>query len=270
MLVETSDGVRFTKLRGAGQGTGALVAEIIVGALCDALGLNTPARSLVRIPRGVESTDRNDELRWLLDASEGLNLGFAYLDGARNLELSQLDDVNRDDAAAIVWLDGLVMNPDRTRRNPNLMWWRDRLWLIDHGAALGFQYAWSSVSELSTGLPMPTHEPHLLARPRHGPRRLGRHLRRATHPRSDRGRRRPGARRFSGSATSRREARHAGFDPSSARGVWGVPLEATEGPAPLGGRRAAGPRAATWAARLVAATESKVGAGLGAGLRKPR
>lgn len=162
VLVETSDGVRFTKLRGAGQGTGALVAEIIVGALCDALGLKTPARTLVRLPRDVESVDRNDELRALLDASEGLNLGFAFLDGAKNLELDQLDRVNRDDAAAIVWLDGLVLNPDRTRRNPNLMWWRDRLWLIDHGAALGFQYTWSSVSELSTGLPMPAHDPHLL------------------------------------------------------------------------------------------------------------
>jgi HipA-like kinase len=162
VLVETSRGVRFTKLRGAGQGTGALVAEIIVSALCDALGLNTPARSLVQLPRDVESADRNDELRWLLDASEGLNLGFAFLDGAKYLELSQIDDVNRDDAAAIVWLDGLVMNPDRTRRNPNLMWWHGQLWLIDHGAALGFQYAWSSVSELSTGLPMPAHEPHLL------------------------------------------------------------------------------------------------------------
>jgi hypothetical protein len=162
VLVETNDGVRFTKLRGAGQGTGALVAETIVGALCDALGLDTPARSLVRIPSGLESVDRNDELRSLLDASVGLNLGFAFLDGARNVGENEIDRINADDAAAIVWLDRLVLNPDRTRRNPNLMWWHDRLWLIDHGAALGFQYAWSSVSELSTGLPMPAHDPHLL------------------------------------------------------------------------------------------------------------
>lgn len=162
VLVETSDGVRFTKLRGAGQGTGALVAEIVVGALCDALGLNTPTRSLVRIAADIESVDKNDELRSLLDASAGVNLGFAFLEGAKNLAVNEIDRVNRDDAAAIVWLDRLVLNPDRTHRNPNLMWWHDRLWLIDHGAALGFQYAWSSVSELSTGLPMPTHDPHLL------------------------------------------------------------------------------------------------------------
>jgi hypothetical protein len=34
--------------------------------------------------------------------------------------------------------------------------------LIDHGASLGFQYAWSNVSEDSTGVPAPGVEPHLL------------------------------------------------------------------------------------------------------------
>ena len=39
-------------------------------------------------------------------------------------------------AAAIVWLDALVENVDRTPRNPNLLLWHGDLWLIDHGAAL--------------------------------------------------------------------------------------------------------------------------------------
>lgn len=162
VLAETDGGVRFTKLRGAGQGTGALVAEVIVATLAERLGLDVPARSLVRFERGIESLDRDGELRTLLDASEGINLGFAYLDGARVLTAADVDKVNPDDAAAIVWLDGLAMNPDRTARNPNLMWWRNRLWLIDHGAALGFQYGWSSVSETSPTLPVPSIEPHLL------------------------------------------------------------------------------------------------------------
>ncbi|HEY9226065.1 MAG TPA: HipA family kinase [Gemmatimonadaceae bacterium] len=161
-LVETSDGLRFTKLRGAGQGTGPLVAEIVVAVLAEALGLHVPARSLVVFEGRIESMDRDGELRHLLDASEGVNLGFAYLEGARMLSPNELERVNADDAAAIVWLDRLVLNPDRTHRNPNLMWWRDRLWLIDHGAALGFQYAWSSVSESSTSRPLMTFEPHVL------------------------------------------------------------------------------------------------------------
>jgi hypothetical protein len=161
-MVDADGGPWFTKLRGAGQGTGALVAEVVVGALAEAVGLNVPGRSLVRVRPGIESLDRDGELRSLLDASVGLNLGFVYLDGARDLTPAQIDRVNRDDAAAIVWLDGLVMNPDRTPRNPNLLWWHNGLWLIDHGASLGFQYEWSAVSESSTGLPAPGAEPHLL------------------------------------------------------------------------------------------------------------
>ena len=43
-------------------------------------------------------------------------------------------------AAEIVWLDALVTNVDRSARNPNLLLWHDRLWLIDHGAALYLQH----------------------------------------------------------------------------------------------------------------------------------
>lgn len=44
--------------------------------------------------------------------------------------------LDRDLAAAIVWFDALVLNVDRSARNPNLLTWHERLWLIDHGAAL--------------------------------------------------------------------------------------------------------------------------------------
>jgi hypothetical protein len=162
VLVETDDGVRFTKLRGAAQGTGALVAEMIVASLAEALGLSTPARALVQIEHGIESVDRNGELRHLLDASAGINLGFAYLDGAHVLKPEDVERVNRDDAAAIVWLDRFVMNPDRADRNTNLLWWHNALWLIDHGAALGFQYEWSAVSEATPARSVSWFEPHVL------------------------------------------------------------------------------------------------------------
>ena len=40
----------------------------------------------------------------------------------------------------MVWLDALATNVDRTPRNPNLLLWHERLWLIDHGAALYLQH----------------------------------------------------------------------------------------------------------------------------------
>src|SRR5947209_421702 len=62
----------------------------------------------------------------------------------------------------VEWLDALVMNPDRTPRNPNMMWWRERLWLIDHGVALGFQYAWENVNEDAPSRVFRTRQAHVL------------------------------------------------------------------------------------------------------------
>jgi hypothetical protein len=160
-LIETTDGLRFTKFRGAGQGTAPLVAEIVVGDIAELLGLNVPARSLVHIPRGIPSLDPDGELAHLITASEGVNLGFTYLDGARPLTEREIGEISDDDAAAILWLDALVLNPDRTARNPNLLRWHDAMWLIDHGAALGFQYVWASVTEETPRRPFTVWEPHV-------------------------------------------------------------------------------------------------------------
>lgn len=162
VVVETEAGTRFTKLRGAGQGVQPLIAEIIVGSIAEAIGLRVPRRSLVTIEPGIASTNRRDELRDLLDRSVGLNLGFEYLDGARLVLPSEIDRISSDDAAAILWLDAFVLNPDRTTRNTNLLWYRDRLWLIDHGAALAFQYSWSDVTESAPARPFVPADPHVL------------------------------------------------------------------------------------------------------------
>jgi hypothetical protein len=148
VVIETDQGSRlFTKLRGAAQGTSALVAEIIVAALAEAIGLRVPARSLVLIDDQMTSEDHNDELADLLVRSQGYNLGFQLLEGAQDFRPAHLDRISSDAASRIVWLDGLVMNPDRTAKNPNLMMLRNEPWLIDHGATLGFQHNWASVTE---------------------------------------------------------------------------------------------------------------------------
>lgn len=162
VLVETDAGPRFAKLRGAGQGVPPLVAEIVVARIAEAIGLRVPQPVLIEVPNAIESANRRDELRDLLDRSVGVNLGFDYLDGASMFVAADADRVSSDDATAIIWLDALVMNPDRTARNPNLMWWQDRLWLIDHGAALGFQYSWEDVTEDAPTRAFVTGDPHVL------------------------------------------------------------------------------------------------------------
>src|SRR6185503_11281063 len=86
VLIETDAGVFHTKLRGAAQAPASLVAEIIVGALADALGLSVPARALIDIPPDVPVDDPHQELADLLRRSIGRNLGFQYISHVRSFE----------------------------------------------------------------------------------------------------------------------------------------------------------------------------------------
>jgi hypothetical protein len=65
-------------------------------------------------------------------------------------------------AARLVWLDALVTNPDRTHRNPNLLVWRRRPWLIDHGAALYVHHDWPSLTPDKVQAPFPLIAGHVL------------------------------------------------------------------------------------------------------------
>jgi hypothetical protein len=149
VVVETPGGRFLVKLRGAAQGVPPLIAEIIVAELAGALGLPVPERVLVTLDETVPSDDRNDELGDLLARSRGTNLGFRFLDGATDLRGDMTHLVDADMATLVLWLDGLVMNPDRTLQNPNVLLWKGRPWLIDHGSSLPFHYDWARVSEQS-------------------------------------------------------------------------------------------------------------------------
>jgi len=140
-LVEADDdGLYVAKFRGAGQGLRALVAEVIVGELARRLGLLVPELVAVEIDPVLGAAEPDPEIQDLITASAGANLGVDFLPGA--LPYTPAGPYTPDDrlAADIVWLDAFTTNVDRTPRNPNLLIWHDRLWLIDHGAALYLQH----------------------------------------------------------------------------------------------------------------------------------
>jgi hypothetical protein len=147
VLVEAGGRKVVVKLRGTAEGLLPLVAEIVVGALADLLGLLTPERCLVELGPGLPSDDPHEELRDLLARSHGRNLGLRYLEGFRDVTVADAARISPELAAKIVWLDALVQNPDRTARNTNLMIKAGQIQLIDHGAALNFHHDWRGVSE---------------------------------------------------------------------------------------------------------------------------
>ena len=136
-LVEADDdGFYVLKFRGAGQGPKSLVAEVVAGELARMLGLAVPQLALVEVDAMLGAAEPDPEIQDLLRASQGANLGLDFLPGALAFEPAARPHVDPDLAADIVWFDALVTNVDRTPRNPNLLVWHERLWLIDHGAAL--------------------------------------------------------------------------------------------------------------------------------------
>jgi hypothetical protein len=140
-LMEASDdGLYVVKFRGAGQGTRALVAEIIAGELGRALGLPVPEQVIVELDPALGSAEPDPEIQELIAASPGSNLGIDFLPGAATYAPGANWSPDPELAADIVWLDAFLTNVDRTPRNPNLLVWHDRLWLIDHGAALYLQH----------------------------------------------------------------------------------------------------------------------------------
>ncbi len=164
-IVETSGGLFVVKFRGAGQGPRALIAELIFALVAQNLGLPVPDPAEVTIPDGFAADERDPEIRELVDASHGANVGLRYLDGAFNFdEFAAGDLISAELSAQIVWLDAYLTNPDRTARNPNLMIWNRRPWLIDHGSALYAHHNWSSVGEVRTRTPFPLIQDHVLLR----------------------------------------------------------------------------------------------------------
>ena len=142
------DGMYVLKFRGAGQGTKALIAELIAGELARAAGLLVPELVFVNLDPEIAKTEPDPEIQDLIRASGGVNLGLDYLPGSAMFD-PVAEKPDADLASRIVWFDAYVTNVDRTPRNANMLMWHRRLWLIDHGASLYFHHAWTDMDQRS-------------------------------------------------------------------------------------------------------------------------
>ncbi len=161
-VVEADDSNLYVlKFRGAGHGAKALIAELIVGELARAAGLRVPELVRAELDPILGRNEPDPEIRDLINASAGPNLGLAYLAGAIAFDPIAPPAVGPLLASEIVWLDALVLNVDRTARNPNLLIWNNQLWLIDHGAALYFHHDWHNADARAQS-PFPQIKEHVL------------------------------------------------------------------------------------------------------------
>ncbi|MBX2900444.1 MAG: aminotransferase class I and II [Cyclobacteriaceae bacterium] len=161
-LVEADDQFMYVlKFKGAGQGRKALIAELLGGEIARALGLRVPEIVVANLDAAFGRIEGDEEIQDLLKASVGLNLAVHYLSGAVTFD-PLATKIEAEQASKIVWLDALLMNVDRTVRNPNMLWWHKELWLIDHGAALYVHHTWHDWQNPER--PFPKIQDHVLLR----------------------------------------------------------------------------------------------------------
>ncbi|HJR58666.1 MAG TPA: HipA family kinase [Vicinamibacterales bacterium] len=162
-IVEADDdGLYVLKFRGAGQGTKALIAELVSGELARALGLPVPEIVFAALDPDLARTEPDPEIHALIHDSAGLNLALDYLPGSVSYD-PVAHRMPADLASRIVWFDACVTNVDRTARNTNMLMWHRRPWLIDHGATLYLHHSpgWESEPERARA-PFPAIKDHVL------------------------------------------------------------------------------------------------------------
>ncbi len=143
-IVEADDDFLYVaKFRGAGQGTKALIADLIGAELARAVGLKVPELVLADLDESFGRTEPDEEIQDLLKFSTGTNLGVHYLSGAISFD-PVVNQVDAATASKIVWLDALLTNVDRTAKNTNMLIWNRELWMIDYGACLYFHHSWDN------------------------------------------------------------------------------------------------------------------------------
>ncbi len=163
-IVEVDDGEMYVmKFRGAGQGTRALLAELVAGEIGRALGLHIPEIAFIELDADFGHDESDPEILDLLKASAGLNLGLKYLPHAFAYNALLQPRPGPELASEIVWFDAYMTNVDRTPRNTNILIWEKNLWLIDHGACLYFHHDWNNYLERSRS-PFPLIKDHTLLR----------------------------------------------------------------------------------------------------------
>jgi hypothetical protein len=157
----TPGGAFVVKFQGAGQGAKALIAEAVVAGLAEALDLPAPRPAVVTLEQGFGNAEPDPEIQDILRGSVGENFGLAYLSGALAFDPAADREVAPELAAEIVWLDAFTTNVDRTARNTNMLLWQQRLWLIDHGAALYVHHRWEGWQDRIQS-PFPQIKDHVL------------------------------------------------------------------------------------------------------------
>lgn len=135
-LSETADGEQVViKMRGAGNGAGALLSEFLVNRLAHLAGLPVPDVRVVEIAVDHPWEFGTDEFDDLLQKSPGPNLGICWIPDAVQLGAEEVNALPEEFISQVVTLDLAFSNLDRSAASCNLLRQSSgEKWIIDHGS----------------------------------------------------------------------------------------------------------------------------------------
>jgi hypothetical protein len=135
-LAEVADGRSLVlKMKGAGNGVMALLAEFMVNRLMHLAGLPVPDACVVQIPQNFPWEFGTDEFHDLVMKSGGANLALEWLGRTTTLPVSRYASLSPGFVSQVVTIDLTFSNFDRSAHSGNLV--GDRagcLWIVDHGS----------------------------------------------------------------------------------------------------------------------------------------
>jgi len=136
VILKDKEETYFVKLHAGMSGKYALVSEWIGNSLGNQLGLPTQVPNWIELESNVKIDDIHIEVRDLIHKSLGRNIGFKYLEGAKDVSKDDLENLTEQERNEIFLFDLLMINIDRTADNLNLMCVNDKIYSVDYESSL--------------------------------------------------------------------------------------------------------------------------------------
>lgn len=120
-LVEADEGTRYViKLHGSGEGKDAMITGFISSRIAALLDVTVLQESLIWFDPGIIPSKADPEIIELAERSAGINTATVFLAEAQPYSLS-MNAISQKEQENIFLTDMLLMNIDRTVKNPNIL-----------------------------------------------------------------------------------------------------------------------------------------------------
>jgi hypothetical protein len=124
------------KPRGSGEGFISGVIDYIACSFAQHIGITVPALHLIFIDESFPVRAAKDETQDLLNRSIGINICSDYIEHAEPYTPVQYSFIPKSVRDMIFLFDVLMLNIDRTVRNPNMLLKNSILYCIDYGSSI--------------------------------------------------------------------------------------------------------------------------------------